>query len=271
MPLMRLVALPYFEKMIHASLTPDTPPEGAPPLPHRVPDSALSVYLQLTQISLTCHGGPNPYTFEAQIVHLKDLTPYVFATESGPVRGAFLTLLRAVFSVYRCEQGVPAFMDESGYLTSLMDHIQGGLATALSKGLGGAGGGAAHSALSGRDRDRAAAGAGSTKDLHKDGQKERSLLMFALQCVDCLCQEQPRMVEIFGAPLLRIAHHLLGEHVARAVSGGCDRTVSVTVAVTVYCTSLLHQLPPLLLLLSLIVTIPAHHYYPLSPAPLTCR
>ena len=209
---MRVVSLPYYEKMLLPALTAD-PSALLSSQPHRLSDSALAAYLDLARISLSCEGGPNPHIFETQTVLLRDLICHVFASDSASVRGSFLALLRGVFARYPCVQRVPSFLDESGYLSSLLEHIQRGLATPLNKVAGaGAGTGAGTAVVSPPSHTPRGGGYSANKDV--------SALMFALQCADCVSADQSRLTEVFGAALLRIAHQLLGEHVARAVRYG---------------------------------------------------
>ena len=124
---------------------------------------------------------------------------------SAEVEASFLRLLHKIFTLYPTHHITPTFLDESGYLQTLLDNVHFGLTepmTNLASHFGNRSSSNGHS----RGGNVAAAVA-----------KEIRPLMFALQCVNCMCLAQPQLVEVFGLSLLKNAHYLLAEHVAKSV------------------------------------------------------
>ena len=208
LPLMHTVNLPYFEKMLQNTLDTKREPnarrdrgERVHPGVEVISDSAIITCLELTTASLSSNEqGPNPHLFEAHAELLTDLTPYIFDSESVEVGSSFLRLLHKIFTIYPISYHTPTFLDESGYLQTLLDHVEEGLTVPASMTMT------------------------PTTTSHTPGGsiagalvKEIQPMMFALQCVNTMCQAQPSLVEVFGTTMLKNAHQLLAEHVAKAV------------------------------------------------------
>ena len=208
LPLMHTVNLPYFEKMLQNTLDTKREPNARRDRGERVypgveviSDSAIITCLELTTASLSSNEqGPNPHLFEAHAELLTDLTPYIFDSESVEVGSSFLRLLHKIFTIYPISYRTPTFLDESGYLQTLLDHVEEGLTVPASMTMT------------------------PTTTSHTPGGsiagalvKEIQPMMFALQCVNTMCQAQPSLVEVFGTTMLKNAHQLLAEHVVKAV------------------------------------------------------